>query len=85
MTDESSDDQLSPPRTIYRRGRPEGCLGRMQGGGTRTQEERPQLGRVGVGHVEATPSAIGMWVSDHPSAGCCSNRKRGQHMDNDGC
>lgn len=27
VTDESSDDQLSPQSAIYRRGRPEGCLG----------------------------------------------------------
>ena len=49
VTDESSDDQLSPQSAIYRRGKPEGCLGPKAEGGAGLQgtwELRPQLPQI---------------------------------------
>ena len=86
MTDDSSDDQLSPLRTIYRRGRPEGCLGPKARRGNTHPGGEALAGGAGLKYPETPPSAPpsdGMWVSDPPSTGRCSNWKRGQHTDNE--
>lgn len=68
VTDESSDDQLSPQSAIYRRGKPEGCLGPK----AEEEEQAPRRRGPGAGRgqLETAPSAPPnnrIQVSDAPA------------------